>query len=146
MTPERLIHDAAVLVAGLFAGGSLFISLVDVPSRMSLGPALAHKHFREMYPRATNLQAPLAAGGSVLAVALWLVRGEIGAAIAAVSLGSVVVFTLAAIMPTNRRLMDSTIELSDDEVLALLDRWKVRHGVRTLLGIIAVTALLLGPS
>jgi hypothetical protein len=144
MNPEQFVYLCALAVAGLFTGGSLFISLVDVPARAALEPKVGRQHFREMYPRATALQAPLAAGGSVLGWALYLVGGGLGGLAAGALLGAVVVYTLVAIMPTNRQLMDSRVELQGDDISGLLAVWARRHAVRTLLGGAAYLALLAG--
>jgi len=142
MSPEQLVYSAAVAVVGLFTGGSLFIGVVDVPARAALEPAIGREHFRQMYPRATVLQAPLAAGGSILGWTLYLLAASTGGLIVGLSLATVVVYTLGAIMPVNRRLMDSRVELSDGEVSELLATWAGRHRIRTLLGATAYAGLL----
>lgn len=143
MTPDQLVSIVAVAVAGLFTGGSLFISLVDVPARAALEPSIGREHFRQMYPRATVLQAPLAAGGAIAGWALYLVGGAAGALVCGLALSTVVVYTLVAIMPVNRRLMDSRVELSAVEVTSLLSQWSKKHAVRTVLGTTAYLGLLL---
>ncbi len=142
MTPEQLIHPIATAIAGSFAGGSLFLSFVDVPARAALDASVGREHFRQMYPRATALQAPAAATGSILGWAMYLLSGSPQGLVTGIALGAVVFYTLIAIMPLNRRLIDSRVELGAEEVAALLSRWGRRHLVRTLLGITAFLALL----
>ena len=142
MAVEQLVYACAIAVVGLFTGGSLFISLVDVPARAALEPKVGREHFRQMYPRATAMQAPAAAGGSVLGWALYLVSGSIPGLVTGAALGTVVVYTLAALMPINRRLMDSGIDLAPQEISELLSAWSKKHAARTLLGGAAYLALL----
>ena len=142
MAAEQLIYTCALAIAGLFTGGSLFISLVDVPARAALDPLAGREHFRQMYPRATALQAPLAAGGSITALALWLLTGSPNGLLAGLALGAVVVYTLVVLMPVNRLLMDSSSELQAADIVGLLDSWSKKHAVRTVLGGIAYLVLL----
>src|SRR5437879_3800773 len=46
-------------------------------------------------------------------------------------------FTLIVILPTNRRLLDSTLDLNSDVPLQLLRHWGLLHAVRTVLSLCA---------
>jgi hypothetical protein len=49
-----------------------------------------------------------------------------------------IAFTLVVILPTNRRLMDPTLEAGGAEAAALLARWGRLHAVRTAAGLAAL--------
>ena len=50
-------------------------------------------------------------------------------------------YTLVAILPTNKRLLDRTLSPDAPEARQLLRRWTVLHAVRTLLGLAAAAAM-----
>jgi hypothetical protein len=54
------LEFAATLTTAIFAGASLYISLVEHPARMECGTAVAAAEFRPSYRRATIMQASLA--------------------------------------------------------------------------------------
>lgn len=140
-----LVEVGALLCAGAFAGGSLFISLVDHPVRAALGPEVARLHFREMYPRATVLQAPLAAAGSILALCAWLLGAGSAWLLEGLIIGTVVPYTLVFMIPLNRKLM-STVVMDDEQARCALAAWARGHAVRTVLGLCGFLAAALGLS
>jgi hypothetical protein len=132
----------ALFATALFAGAALYINLVEHPARMRLPTAAAAAQWAPSYGRATWMQAPLALVGcaSGLAVA-WLGGG--GAWLAAAgAIGAVVPFTFMAIMPTNRRLLESGRDLASAETRGLLERWARLHAVRSALSLVALALYL----
>ena len=127
----------ATVCAGLFAGAALYITLVEQPARMSLGPAAALAEWGPSYRRATLLQAPLALLGGLAALSGWLGGASRGWLIGGFLLASVVPITLLVIMPTNRALQDPGTAPNLPRVTVLLERWGQLHAVRTLLSIAA---------
>ena len=125
----------------LFAGGALYVSLVEHPARLATGPPMGVAQFRTSYPRAARLQGGLAALGSLAAIGAWI-RGAPGGWLAAgIVLGLVVPYTLVIVLPTNRRLLDRTLLPDAPETRRLLRRWGALHAVRTLLGLAATAAM-----
>jgi uncharacterized membrane protein YccC len=53
----------------------------------------------------------------------------------------VVPYTLVAIMPTNRLLLDPALPPDAPEARRLLRRWGALHAVRTLLGLAAAATM-----
>jgi uncharacterized membrane protein len=127
----------AVLAAGLFAGASIYINVVEHPARVSCGTELAIREFRPSYKRATVMQAALAVTGCLTgALAAWLLQDP-ATLVAAVLLGLVVPFTLIVIFPTNARLLDPALDPGTTEASRLLARWARLHAVRSVLSIVA---------
>ena len=62
---------------------------------------------------------------------------------AAVLLGAVVPFTLIVILPTNKQLLDPSLDPRGVKATALLIRWGRLHAVRSLLSGVAFVLLLL---
>lgn len=58
-------------------------------------------------------------------------------------LGAVVPFTLLVIFPTNRRLLDPSLDSASGEAATLLRRWDRLHAVRSVLGAAAFGLLAL---
>jgi hypothetical protein len=51
--------------------------------------------------------------------------------VAAILIGAVVPFTLAVVMPTNRRLLEPNRDHGSAQTRALLQKWNRLHAVRT---------------
>lgn len=67
-----LLEVSAALAAGLFAGASVYINLVEHPARMECGVGLAVAEFAPSYRRAAVMQGALAAVGFASAAGAWL--------------------------------------------------------------------------
>jgi len=59
-------------------------------------------------------------------------RGDAWVALGAILLGAVVPFTLVAIMPTNKQLLDPALDPHSERATALLVRWGRLHAVRSV--------------
>jgi hypothetical protein len=57
-------------------------------------------------------------------------------------LGSVIPFTLIVILPTNKLLLNSTLDKRSVEAERLLTRWGALHAVRTVLSGVAMPLFL----
>ncbi len=131
-----------VTSAVMFAAWALYVTLVEHPARLEAGAGPGRAQFRSSYRRAAPWQASFALvaciGGALTALVthgwLWLAG--------ALVIGAAIPFTLLAIMPTNRALLDGG-PLGDDDARRLLHRWGRLHAVRTILGAAGVAAFLL---
>ena len=88
------------------------------------------------------MQATLAALGLLSSVAAWLSGASFWWIVAGVLLGSVIPFTLIAILPTNKRLLSPTLDRRSAEAERLLARWGKLHAVRSMLSGLALLLLL----
>jgi uncharacterized membrane protein len=137
-----LLESLATLACGLFAGAALYINLVEHPARMQCGNALAVTEFAPSYQRAAIMQASLAAVGAVCAIVTWLAGSSIWWLIGGLLLGAVIPFTLIVIFPTNKQLLDPTLDKDSPLATQLLTRWGQLHAVRTLLSLAAFVIFL----
>ena len=133
----------ATLSAGLFSGAAIYINAVEHPARLSCGTELAVREFAPSYRRATVMQASLAVTGCVTGLWSAWARSDSWLALGAILLGAVVPFTLIVTLPTNKHLLNPTLDPSSKQARALLDRWGRLHAVRSLLGTAAFVLLLL---
>jgi hypothetical protein len=132
-----LLEMLATLSAGLFAGAAIYINLVEHPARMECGTSLAITEFAPSYRRAAVLQGSLGAVGFLVAAAAWLRGSSVGWLIGGVVLGAVIPFTLIVIFPTNKKLLDSSLDTGSEFASKLLARWGRLHAVRSVLGMIS---------
>lgn len=132
----------ATLCAALFAGAAIYINFVEHPARMSLGVAAALAEWRPSYRRATFMQAPLAIVGLLASVGAWATGAGRAWLLGGVLLGAVVPFTLLVTFPTNKQLLDPAIERDPNKARLLLERWNLLHGVRSVLGLVALVLFL----
>jgi uncharacterized membrane protein len=132
----------SIACAGLFCGAALYVNFVEHPARMSCGPELALREFAPSYQRATIMQVSLAIGGLALGLtAAWRLHDS-WVALGAVLLGASLPFTLIVIFPTNKQLLDPTIDSRSPRVTSLFRRWNRLHAIRSVLSATAFGILL----
>jgi hypothetical protein len=142
MTIE-VLTGLAVSATALFAGGALYVSLVEHPARRMCGAPMGIAQFRTSYPRGAALQAPLALAGGLAGAAAWLAGAPAGWLGAGLLLVAAVPYTLALLMRTNRRLLEPALSLDGPEARRLLGRWGLLHFPRTLGSLLALAWMVL---
>ena len=139
---RQIAEFISVLACALFTGAAVYITFVEHPARMQCGTAIAATEFAPSYRRATVMQATCAAGGLLSSVAAWVSGASFSWLVAGVLLGSVIPFTLVVILPTNKRLLDPTLDKRSAEAERLLSRWGRLHAVRSVLSGLALLLFL----
>jgi anthrone oxygenase-like protein len=132
-----VLEIVSTLCAGLFAGAAIYINLVEHPARVECGIEVALTEFGPSYRRAAALQGALAAIGFLSAIAAWFMGAALWWLIAGSILGLVISFTLVVIFPTNKKLLDPSLDKNSALASMLLARWAKLHAVRSVLGLIA---------
>jgi hypothetical protein len=133
----QILQCIAAFAAMLFAGAALYINVAEHPARMTLETRMAALQWAPSYRRATLLQAPLAVISLLSGASAWLLGSDVFWLVAALVIGSVVPFTFAVVMPTNRQLLDPNRDLGAAETRLLLETWNRLHAVRTLLSLLS---------
>lgn len=136
-----ILELLALLGAAMFAGGALYISIVEHPARMRAGVPVALAEFRQMYRRAAPWQASSAAVSLLASVALSILTRQWAWAVGGAAVGAVIPFTLLAMMATNNRLLDPRPP-GEAEAALWLRRWGILHWVRSALGAAGLLILL----
>jgi len=126
----------ATVVAGLFAGAAVYVTVAEHPARLECGQALAIKEFGPSYRRAAVMQGGLAVVGLLASVVTWYQGAGVGWLVGGILLGALVPFTVVVIMPTNRRLLDPGLDSRSSEAGELLSRWGRLHAVRTVVSVV----------
>lgn len=138
-----LLEWTATLCSGLFTGASIYINLVEHPARMQCGTAVAVSEFAPSYQRAAVMQASLAAVGFVCAVLAWLWGAPLPWLIGGSLLGAVIPFTLIVIFPTNKQLLDPSLDKNSLRASQLLVQWGRLHAIRSILSLVSFVIFLL---
>jgi len=139
---RQIAEFVAVLSCSLFTGASVYVSLVEHPARTQCGVEIATTQFAPSYRRATVMQVTSAGLGLVSSVAAWLAGATFSWLVAGALLGSVIPFTLIAILPTNKQLLSPTLDRRSAETERLLARWGRLHAVRSVLSAVALLLFL----
>lgn len=135
-----MLETLAVLSSALFAGGALYVSLVEQPARMRLESRAAAEQFRFSYRRAAPWQAATAVICALSGVLVSVSGAPWTWAVGGLLVGLAVPFTLIVILPTNKRLLAA--DAADDaERRALLVRWARLHWIRSALGTLGLVVL-----
>jgi len=132
----------ATFCAGIFAGAATYVSLVEHPARMECGTVLAITQFGPSYRRGAVMQGMLAAASFVAAVGAWVLSSNFAWLLGGVLNVAVIPFTLIVIFPTNKKLLDPSLDRSSEVARELLSRWGKLHWVRTVLGLAALVVFL----
>ena len=122
----------ATVASGLFTGAAIYINLVQHPARMQAGTQLALTEFAPSYHRATRMQVSLAALGFVSALRAWRSSGDARWLVGGGVLVAVIPFTVLAILPTNKQLLDPATARDLEHAKQRLTRWGRLHAVRSI--------------
>jgi hypothetical protein len=136
MDRMTLMMLVATVAAGLFAGASAYVSVVEHPAWVECGPAVAARAFGPSARRAGRMQGGLAVVTLLSGFVIWLQGYGIAWLVGALFMGALVPFTLVVLMPTNRRLLDPALDTGSSEARDLLARWGRLHAVRTAVGVV----------
>lgn len=139
---REIAEFLSLLACAFFTGAAVYITFIEHPARMQCGVEVAATEFAPSYRRATVMQATCAAVGLLSSVAAWLAGASFWWLVAGVLLGSVIPFTLIVILPTNKRLLEPTLDKRSAEAERLLSRWGRLHAVRSVLSGLALLLLL----
>ena len=134
---KPMLDFLATFCTGLFAGAALYVTLVEHPARMECGTSLAVTEFGPSYRRAAVLQALLAAVAFVAAGLAWVGSHNLAWVLGGLLIVAPIPFTLIVVRPTNKKLLDPSLDRSSNEARQLLTRWGRLHAVRTALSLIA---------
>ena len=132
-----VLHFITVLSSALFTGAAIYINVAEHPARMECGTELAATVFGPSYKRAAAMQVSLALVATGTGLLSWWMDGRILWLVGTMVLFAVIPFTLIAIMPTNRQLLNPGLDRSSEITRRLLRKWGMLYAVRSALSLVA---------
>ena len=133
----------ALVTAALFTGAAFYVSFAEQPARLGLDDRALLTQWKPAYKRGFAMQAPLAIVGFVFGIVAWRLTGGALFLIGGALLVANWPWTIFAIMPTNKVLMATELEDATSQTRALIVKWSRLHSIRTILGFLAILALLI---
>lgn len=130
----------ALATAASFAGAAIYINAVEHPARLALDGRSQLAQWRPAYKRGFIMQSSLALISFIFGVLAWWQSGDWRWLPGAAAIVANWPYTIAAILPTNSRLMDDGI--GEAEARQVLGKWVRLHAVRSVLGLVATIAYL----
>ena len=132
----------ALMVAAVFAGAAIYVSVAEHPARLQLDPRSMLTEWQPSYKRGAAMQASLALVGFALGGVAWWQTADWRWLAGALFMLAGWPYTLIVIMPTNRKLLAADPEHPDPDTKALVEKWGRLHAGRTALGVAAVISFL----
>ena len=127
--------SVAIVTGGLFAGAAVYVNLVEHPARVECGVEIAVAQFGPSYRRGAVMQASLALVAMAAGAGAWAMGGDLWWLVGGLLIGSLIPFTLLVILPTNKALLDPTLDRTSERARQLLVTWGRMHMVRSLVGV-----------
>jgi hypothetical protein len=137
-----LAGQLALMVAALFAGAAVYVSVAEQPARLALDDGALLTEWKPSYSRGAAMQAPLAFIGFLLGLLAWWQTGRWPWLLGAALLVANWPYTLIVIMPTNRKLQEASATSPPPETRGLVKKWGTLHAGRAALGLAATLAFL----
>ncbi len=140
-----LAGQFALVTAALFTGAAVYINVAEQPARLGLDDRALLAEWKPAYQRGFAMQAPLAIIGFLLGIIAASAEMDWRWLAGALLLFANWPFTLIAILPTNKLLLEIKPLNVGQQSRELIIKWGRLHAVRSLLGA-AATALFLWAS
>jgi len=137
-----LIGALALVLAAAFAGGAIYVSLVEQPSRLVLDDRGMLAQWKPSYERGKVMQASLALISGFLGIAAGALSGHWSWFAGAILIMANWPYTFLVILPTNEQLNAIPDAQGSAASRALVEKWGNLHAVRSGLGAAATLAYL----
>lgn len=138
-------HQILLVVSGLFAGGIVMEGFVEQPARLASDAHSAIKNMQEVLKRADPYMPILAVIGFVSGLISFFYIGSVTDVIAGTLMGMTVPWTIATILPINKRVSAFDLEAQDPATLMpAMRRWLNCHYFRVVVSVSALLVLSFG--
>jgi hypothetical protein len=137
-----LVGQLALVTAAIFTGAAFYINFAEQPARLTLDDRALLAEWKPSYQHGFTMQATLAVVGFIFGSAAWWTTGDERWLAGAVVILANWPFTLIAIMPTNKRILDIPPDKAGSTSRTLITSWGKLHAVRTALGALSTMIFL----
>jgi len=137
-----LIGQLALTAAAAFTGAAIYVTVAEQPARLALDDEALLTQWRSSYPRASVMQASLAAVSALLGMAAYWSSGDWRWLAGAVLIFANLPFTILVILPTNKRLQALPPAAADGGTRRAIETWARLHLARDALGLSATAIYL----
>jgi Domain of unknown function (DUF1772) len=137
-----LAGQLALIAAALFTGAAVYVSVAEQPARLALDDRALLAEWKPAYKHGFAMQAPLALIGFVLGTFAAFVLSDWRWLAGALVLLATWPYTLIAILPTNKLLMEIPPQNAGPKSRELIRVWGRLHAVRCGLGATATVLFL----
>jgi hypothetical protein len=137
-----LVGQLALIAAALFTGAAVYVSVAEQPARLALDDRASLAEWKPAYKRGFAMQGPLAIIGFSLGLIAARAEMDWRWLAGALSLLANWPFTLIAILPTNKLLLEIPPQNAGPKSRELIRVWGRLHAVRCGLGATATVLFL----
>jgi hypothetical protein len=137
-----LAGQLALIAAALFTGAAVYVNVAEQPARLALDDRASLAEWKAAYHRGFAMQGPLALIGFSLGLIAARTEMDWRWVAGAFMLLANWPFTLIAILPTNKLLMEIPPQNAGPKSRALIRVWGRLHAVRSGLGATATVLFL----
>lgn len=127
----------ALIAAAVFSGAAIYINVAEQPARLKLDDRALRAQWGPAYKRGFLIQASLVVIGAALAIVAFVIGFDWRWLLGAVIFFANWPYTIAIIMPVNRRIEATAPGDATAETRALIIHWGRLHAIRSLLGALA---------
>ncbi len=137
-----MLHTAALILSGLFAGGAMMQTVVDHPARLSIKGTCAVNQMQRSLERVDPYMPGLATASAMTGAGAFFFGAPINDLIAAALFVAIGILTFSLIIPINKKILSTDLTGPDvSPTLALMGRWGLLHAFRSAAGTLALVLL-----